>query len=141
MINPGEGKSELDECFESLSQINRIDWEQITETIQDLKQEFDIIGSRIAGMCKENELRVTGDLEEQLDRIDDELVRLKEESEDQKNVIEECQETAETQQQAAMELFRDLGFDTSQLMTNETLDFTNPNVLYNLQKQMERFKK
>lgn len=131
MLNEGSDKAHdyLAKLFYPDDQIDEVSWEDIVLEVGTLFREANEIVNELQKMKKSNR------------EFEDQIENLLEERDGQKNVIEECQETAETQQQAAMELFRDLGFDTSQLMTNETLDFTNPNVLYNLQKQMERFKK
>lgn len=131
MLNEGSDKAHdyLAKLFYPDDQIDEVSWEDIVLEVGTLFREANEIVNELQKMKKSNR------------EFEDQIESLLEDRDGQENVIEECQETAETQQQAAMELFRDLGFDTSQLMTNETLDLTNPNVLYNLQKQMERFKK
>lgn len=130
MLHEGSDKAHdyLAKLFYPDDQIDKVSWEDILLEVGTLFREANEIVNELQKIKKSNR------------EFEDQIENLLEERDGQKKVIEECQETAETQQQAAMELFRDLGFDTSQLMTNETLDFTNPDVLYNLQKQMERMR-
>lgn len=107
--------------------------EAITEQFTSIRATFKRINREIDGIDLDGET-----LEDQAGSI----YRKMEEDQDTINELKEQIETLENADQtlAAIELFHDLGFDTSRLLINNKLDFSNPDVLYNLKNQLQRMK-
>jgi hypothetical protein len=120
-------------------------WSDILDEVQIIKEHLVSVEGVFDQIEKDNSVNksLIGEYpEDAADIIRDRLNEYQEQCEELTDRVQELEDSQEEaisdQQVATLELLSDLGFDTSQLLFNDKLDPSNPNVLYNLKKQLNR---